>query len=276
MIRLVKHFLLLLTTIVPLSAKGPVFLEKGGIIAIEAESTFSRKGGWKEKTDVKGFSGTCHLEFTGNSITNGPPKSPLKYQFKVKKAGKYQLTIRARKRLESKRHDLSNDCYVSLKGDFEAGGGAPLKILKKETKMFGGEADKWGWTTQLDFDHKKAAAIYDLKEGKTYELTISGRSKNFNFDRFILVHESQDLRKVRSSNPRESKSTDARPEPKEIVVRMLTDTQGRQVEAELVRLVGDTIQVKIKRKSFELMLDTLSDEDQEFIRNWAKENEDGE
>lgn len=271
-----KHFLLLLATIVPLSAKGPVFLEKGGIVAIEAESTSSRKGSWKEKTDVKDFSGTCHFEFTGNSITNGPPKSPLKYYFKVRKAGKYQLTIRARKRLESKRHDLSNDCYVSLKGDFEAGGGAPLKILKKETKMFGGEADKWGWTTQLDFDHKKAPAIYDLKEDEVYELTISGRSKNFNFDRFLLVHESKDLRKVRNSNPAESKSADAKPEPKEVVMRTLTDTKGRQVEAELVSLVGDTIQVKIKRKSFELKLDTLSDEDQEFIRKWARENEEDE
>lgn len=262
--------LALLATILTSSlfGKGPIFLEKGGIVAIEAESSASRKGDWKEKTDVKDFSGTCHLEFTGNSITSGPPKSPLKYQFKIKKAGKYQLTIRARKRLESKRHDLSNDCYVALKGDFEAGDGAPLKTLKTDTKMFGGEADKWGWTTQLDFDHKKASAIYDLKAGEVYEITISGRSKNFNFDRFLLIHESKDFRKTRTSNPKESKSDDVE---EELVIRTLTNTKGVEVEAELEKLEGETIHVKIKGTRYQLELDTLSAEDQEFLRKWAKE-----
>lgn len=267
-----KSFVLLLLTS-PLLAKGPIFLEKGGIIAIEAESTASSKGSWKEKTDVKDFSGTCHLEFTGNSITNGPPKSPLKYQFKVNKAGKYQLTIRARKRLESERDDLSNDCYVSLKGDFAGGGGAPLNILKKETKMYGGDANKWGWTNQLDFNHKKAPAIYDLKSGETYELTIHGRSKNFNFDRFLLVHDSHSLRKVRDKNPKESKSDEASPTFKKATVRTLTNLEGREVKAELQRLAGDTIQVKIKGKPFEIKLETLTEEDQNFLRKWAKEEE---
>lgn len=256
-----------------LFGKGPVFIESGGVVAIEAESTSSRKGSWKEKTDVAGFSGTCHLEFTGNSITNGPPKSPLKYSFKVKKAGKYQLTIRARKRLESKRHDLSNDCYVSLKGDFEAAGGAPLEILKTDTKMFGGDADKWGWTNQLDFNHKKASAIYDLKADEVYELTISGRSKNFNFDRFLFIHESKDFRKTRASNPKESKSDDIPDEPRELVTRTLTDTEGRKVEAQLESLTGHTLVAKIKGRRFEIKLDTLSGEDQKFIRKWAKEEQ---
>lgn len=254
-------------------AKGPVFEAKGGVVAIEAESTSSRKGSWKEKTDVADFSGTCHLEFTGNSITNGPPKSPLKYYFKVHKPGKYQLTIRARKRLESKREDLSNDCYVSLKGDFEAGGGAPLKVLKTETKMFGGDAKKWGWTNQLDFDHKKAAAIYDLKEDEVYELTISGRSKNFNFDRFLLIHESQDFRKIRNANPKESKAGGGPQKNRERITRILTDNKGREVKAQLDQLVGDTILVIIKGRRFELKLDTLSEEDQKFIRKWAEDGE---
>lgn len=253
-----------------LFGKDPIFLESGGIVAIEAESTTSGKGSWVEKTDVADFSGSCHLEFTGNSIMSGPPKSPLKYFFKVKKAGNYRLTIRARKRLETERHDLSNDCYVSLKGDFAAGGGAPLKILKTETKMFGGDADQWGWTNQLDFDHKKADAIYDLKEDEVYELTISGRSKNFNFDRFLFIHESKDFRKTRSANPKESKTDNAPQELKELTTRTLTDIQGRKVKAQLESLTGDTLVAKINGKRFEIKLETLSKEDQVFIRNWAK------
>lgn len=88
--------ILILTTPLAFSAKGPVFVEKGGIVAIEAESTGSSKGRWKVKTDVKDFSGTCHLDFTGNSETNRPPTPPLKYYFKIKKPGKYELTISGR------------------------------------------------------------------------------------------------------------------------------------------------------------------------------------
>ena len=247
-------------------AKGPVFVEKGGIVAIEAESTGSGKGSWKEKTDVKDFSGTCHLEFNGNSTLSGPPKSPLKYYFKVKKPGKYQLTIRARKRLETKREDISNDCYVSLKGDFDGGGGAPLNTLKEDTKMFGGNADDWGWASTLDFE-KKAPAIYELKEGETYELTISGRSKNFNIDRFLLVHESHKLRDVQNDNPKESKSENAVKEP---VIRTLTNTEGQQIEAELIMLDGDTLHAKIKGRSFQIPLNTLSETDQKFLKKWSE------
>lgn len=259
--------ILILLSPAAFSAKGPVFVEKGGIVAIEAESTGSRKGAWKERSDVKNFSGTCHLEFTGNSTTNGPPDSPLKYYFKVQKAGKYQLTIRARKRLETKREDISNDCYVALKGDFDEGGGAPLKTLKEDTKMFGGNAGDWGWANTLDF-HKKAPAIYELKEGETYELTISGRSKNFNIDRFLLVHESHKLRDVQNDNPKESKSEDAINEP---VIRTLTNTEGNEIEAELVILDGETLHAKVKGRTFKIPLDTLSEADQKFLQKWAND-----
>lgn len=76
--------ILILTTPLAFSAKGPVFVEKGGIVAIEAESTGSSKGRWKVKTDVKDFSGTCHLDFTGNSETNRPPTPPSSIILKSK------------------------------------------------------------------------------------------------------------------------------------------------------------------------------------------------
>ena len=48
---------------------------------------------------------------------SGPPKSPLKYKLQINKPGKYTLAIRARKRLETGRADISTDCFVALKGD---------------------------------------------------------------------------------------------------------------------------------------------------------------
>ena len=102
-----KIFLILALLQPHLLAK-PTFQEKSGIIAIEAEATTSRLGRWEKKTDVADYMGECHLEFTGNKAENGPPNSPLKYDFTIQKGGIYQLTLRARKRLETDRADISN------------------------------------------------------------------------------------------------------------------------------------------------------------------------
>ena len=252
-------------------SSADTFLEKKGIVVIEAESTKSRLGDWKRKTDVKGFTGECHLEFTGNKPENGPPKSPLKYKFKINKAGKYQLTLRARKRLETKRQDISNDCYVALKGDFSSGGEAPLKTLKSDTKMFGGNADSWGWTRSLDSNHKKFPAIYQLKAGETYELTISGRSKNFNIDRILLTHTDANLREVQNDNPAESK-TDGFSSPKPSPpVRTLTNKKGQKVSAKLLSKSGDKVTIEVKGRKHEIEISTLSESDQAFINDWQPE-----
>ena len=182
-----------------------VFLEEGGIVAMEAESTGSSLGQWIKKMDVENYEGDCHLEFTGNRPENGPPKSPLKYYFKITKPGIYQLTLRGRKRLISERKDICNDCYVALKGDFENASTTTLDVLRSDTKMFGGRPDNWGWATLLDVKHKKHPAIYKLKAGEIYEFTISGRSKNFNIDRILFVHEDVGLIAAQRKNPPESK-----------------------------------------------------------------------
>ncbi|MBK1834696.1 hypothetical protein [Roseibacillus ishigakijimensis] len=183
-----------------------VYQERGGIVAMEAEATASPLGEWILKTDVADYKGEGHLEFTGNTITNGPPSSPLSYRFTIKKEGVYNLTLRGRKRLESEREDLSNDCFVSLSGDFAAGGSAGKEILTTPTKMYGGNAEEWGWTKMLDVNHKKHEAKYLLKKGETYELIIQGRSKNFNIDRILFVHEDYGLEKAWKKNPRTSKT----------------------------------------------------------------------
>lgn len=262
----------LLTLTSCLALADPIFLEKGGIVAMEAESTSSRLGKWEKKTDVADYQGECHLEFTGNKTENGPPESPLKYEFMIQKAGKYSLTLRGRKRLETKRVDISNDCYVAVKGDFESGGAVPLKVLKSDTKMFGGKADGWGWTKQLDVSHKKYEAEYLFKDGETYELTIHGRSKNFNIDRILFVHEDVGLRDAWKDNPRESKTQDGglagNSTLRKSVERLLTDKEGRTVLAQLVSKDGDTLVTIIRGRRHEIAISTLSEEDQEFLLEW--------
>jgi len=259
---------ILVVLVVP-STADPVFEEKRGLVVMEAESTGSRLGDWKKKTDVKGFEGECHLEFTGNKTESGPPKSPLKYEFTISKEGNYTLTIRARKRLESKRADISNDCFVALKGDLESGGKAPLKTLKKDTKMFGGNANDWGWANSLDENHKKFPPVYKLKAGETYELTIHGRSKNFNMDRIILYHESHSKGEVQNKGLPESKRVDGGlATMPERVKRRLTDKGGRAVDAQLIEGDGSAVLVIIGQRRHRIEVETLSDEDQQFISKW--------
>ena len=97
--------------------------EKGGLVIMEMENTTSDLDLWIKKTDMPDYRGSGHLEFTGNKITSGPPKSPLEYKFKINTAGEYRLWLRAHKRLETDREDLSNDCFVREAGDFTEGTG---------------------------------------------------------------------------------------------------------------------------------------------------------
>lgn len=188
---------ILLTTCFAVCAafSAPLFEGKDGLLVIEVESTGSSKGQWKEKKTIEGYTGECHLEFTGNQPASGPATSPLEYRFTVDKDGIYRLLIRAHKRLVSddgieEPGDRCNDCYVRLEGEFDAGGEAPLEMLESDTKLYGGNAEGWGWTAQLDKHHRKYAPLYKLKAGEKYTLIISGRSQRFNMDRIIFRHES--------------------------------------------------------------------------------------
>lgn len=182
-----------------------VFEGKDGLVVMEVESTASPFGAWIEKQDVDGYTGRSHLEFTGNAPAIGPAHSPLDYHFTVDREGVYALFIRARKRLDGEAADKCNDCYVRLEGDFFAAeGGAAMELLGRDTKLFGGDAEGWGWTQKLD-DHKKYKALYNLKPGTSYTLVVSGRSQRFNMDRIVFHHESVNENEAKNPANAESK-----------------------------------------------------------------------
>ena len=179
------------------------FKSTDGLLIMEVESTPSPLGEWQKKKTVTGFTGDCHLEFTGNTPNNGPPVSTLTYSFTVDKDGIYQLWIRGHKRLvddagNEARKDQCNDCYIRLEGDYQSGNETPLAILAADTKLYihGKSAETWDWTAQLDYkipdtdQHAKTLPMYVLKAGASYTLHISGRSQRFNMDRIVIRHES--------------------------------------------------------------------------------------
>ena len=206
--------MVLLTGAVASTLGAPLFIGKDGLVVVEAESTSSSKGRWKEKQMVPGYTGGCHLEFTGNKPTGGEPASTLKYYFTVDKDGVYRLYLRAHKRLKDDQgrkaaSDHCNDCYVRLKGDYYTGGDTPTDQLEDDTKLFvHGKSDEgFDWASMLDYHHKKTAPVYRLKKGETYTLYVSGRSQRFNFDRFVFMHESVNKQAALDRKTPESKST---------------------------------------------------------------------
>lgn len=171
------------------------YKETDGLVIMEIENTESPLGKWVLKDDNPNFNGDGFLEFTGNEITKGPPKSPLEFRFRISKAGIYSIKLRARKRLDGAESDLCNDCYVRVEGDYASGSNeVALRALQNDTKLYGGPANGWGWAGNLDArDADHTQAKYDFKAGEEYLLVVSGRSKRYQIDRIVFVHSSANL-----------------------------------------------------------------------------------
>ncbi len=183
----------IITVVVTVKAQHPTWVEKDGYVIVEMESTRSPLGKWVKKSDNPDYTGTCHLEFTGNTINGGDPTSPLHYKFKINKAGVYELKFRCRKRLDGADTDKCNDAYVRVEGDFTTGANASLEVLKEDTKLFGGPENGWGWSNKLDPHSGKVLAKYTFKSDEVYELVVSGRSVRYNIDRIVFNHSTADL-----------------------------------------------------------------------------------
>ena len=52
-------------------------------------------------------------------------------------------------------------------------------------------------------------------------------------------------------------------------IRELTNRDGRSIKAELLEKTDDTVTVRSEGRRFEIDLETLSDEDREFIKSWV-------
>lgn len=182
-------------------------IETDGYVSMEMENTTSPLDLWVKILPgnplfIPAASGGVHLEFTGNAPASGTAKSPLKYTFTITTAGTYKLQMRASKRLDGEADDKCNDCFVNMQGDFTSGYPAtdPTKptteAMKKNIKFFGGNPHpKFGWANNYDYpypgiEHNLMNAIFVLKAGQTYTLTVSGRSQRFNPDYFVLFNTS--------------------------------------------------------------------------------------
>jgi hypothetical protein len=70
--------------------------ESAGLVVMEIENTESPLGLWHLKTSLTPYTGKGYLEFTGNNYSLGDPNSPLKFHFRINKAGTYLIDLMKR------------------------------------------------------------------------------------------------------------------------------------------------------------------------------------
>lgn len=139
-----------------------------------------------------------YVEFTGNTPAGtGNDRSPLEYTFICPKTAQYELYMRMHQRLEGQPDDRCNDVYIKMAGNFTSGHALISTEGLKEDQKFFGRGTNWGVGYRLDVyidgEEKRFPARYNLIEGETYTLTISGRSKRTNLDYWILIDNSEDF-----------------------------------------------------------------------------------
>ena len=205
------------------SGKCGIFIEENGLVIFEAENTqsdynsadndwvfsnadteVSADGGFVNTKMINDHRGSGYLWYNGNFWNKDAYKpSPLVYKFKVQNTGSYRMLVRSIKAVDKvgKRGDTFNDCFVRMEGNFQNGqinekcidlGGKDVLLpsdyhLRKDTKYFGASNEEWKssgvFDAHLDY---KPWAVYTFKAGETYTLIVSGRSRNYHIDRWIL------------------------------------------------------------------------------------------
>lgn len=207
-------------------AADQVYQEQKGVVIIEAENTTSPLGKWQRKDSIRGFTGAGYLDFTGNNFLSGPPNSPLEYKFKINQTGLYFLHLHCARETQvikgETRKDVANDCFVRVEGDYGAGPNpgdkhgkdAPLALLKKDTKFFGGKDMAFVWVSGNHLDpgghNNKRVAVYRFKAGKTYKLVVSGRSKAYKLDRIVFRLKSVPANAAQNRGAKETLATETK------------------------------------------------------------------
>lgn len=150
-----------------------IFLEKNGIVVMEAESVTISEG-WELQTSVEGYSGKGYLTWTPPTNVEANGQGLLAYPFKVSNEGTYTVKIRNYHPCED--FTECNDIFLKM-NDTEW------------IKNFNHTLAEWDWNSRQDVDHVFSDASYELTAG-THTLYLSGRSQDFSIDKIAIFHEA--------------------------------------------------------------------------------------
>ena len=174
-ISLISSFLLVST------AQAATFLESGGVVVIEAESS-TAAGQWARANKVKGAKGNAYLVWNGPDLfaASKAGQGTLTYTFRVQTAGNYELRWRSYIAHGTNATE-ANDSWVrfptgkNIKGQHGLNGW---------TKAYQNQKGQWSWSAKTT-DHVGNSIRQYFSKGD-HKIQISGRSKGHAIDRIVM------------------------------------------------------------------------------------------
>lgn len=153
------------------------------------------------------FVGTGFIEYQGDDSFGSQEDNPITYTFTIDTPGTYRLIFRGYKNhldpdgpnpINNKNRaakfawDRNNDVWIKMEGDYDANtaydNGAQESDLREYNKFIGRGDTGWGQTGSIEPSSGVfKGAYYQFKAGETYQLSVVGRSNQYNIDRIMLL-----------------------------------------------------------------------------------------
>lgn len=187
--------------------EGALFVEKEGIVVMEAESV-APVNGWKKMTSPAGFHGSAFYMWDGSDNFSNPGVGTMEFKFKINNPGTYHFRWH-NKIMHGTVNTESNDTWMKILGadDFFSKTGSSVKYpnggmfkqsntIVKGTSMSGwmkvyssGTID-WTWSSRTS-DGEPHEIYATFNKPGVYTLQISGRSRYHAIDRIVLFQDSK-------------------------------------------------------------------------------------
>ncbi len=163
------------------SAQAATFLESGGKVVIEAESS-SATGQWSRQSKIGGAKGGSYLIWNGPDLFAGSAagRDTIRYTFRIQQAGNYELRWRSYIGHGNNATE-ANDSWVRFPTGKNING---QHGLNGWTKVFQNQANQWSWSAKT-VDHVGKSVRQYFSKGD-HVMEISGRSHGHAIDRMVL------------------------------------------------------------------------------------------
>lgn len=224
-------------------ASADTYVETGGILIMEAESSQAQDG-WSFEDGIGGYAGSGYLLWNGadSFALNTAGRGTITYRFRIQRAGNYELLWRSRITRGDNRTE-HNDSWVR----FPTGRDIPgEQALNGWTKVFMSTLGKWAWqSATVDGVGRRVRQYFSAGE---HTLQISGRSNGHAIDRIALFDYSDNqISSARFDSMSQSGSTgnsenvnppqnEPSPEPQPLAVQIPSS-----VEPPIVAVSGGTL-----------------------------------
>ncbi|WP_073124221.1 hypothetical protein [Reichenbachiella agariperforans] len=167
-----------------------LFVERGGVLLIEAEEA-ELVGDWTvEQSFDEPAAGTGHLEFAGeNSYAKALNKNTLRYTIQINTPGLYQVKWKSRNGKGAVRFDEMNDSWMRVNANVFIGtkNGLQTDLTGDFTKIWIQDTKSWSWASFGEHHGVNGMQLYaQFDRAGTYTVEVCGRSRFHPIDQILL------------------------------------------------------------------------------------------